>query len=206
MHEPEVATDLAKTLVEIANQFGRGAKAIVSDMNEPLGRSIGTGLEVIEARDFLRGSDIPRVRELCLLVAQTMLALAGVDDGQTRTLHALESGEAYEKLIELVEAQGASRAGLEAMKRPGRRSELTAQTEGFVQAIDAASLGNIAREWAGNDALAGIRVNVRIGDRVERGDVLAELYGAGAAPQTASAAFAIAPQAPPAHPLIYAVL
>ncbi|MHB8147979.1 MAG: thymidine phosphorylase, partial [Vulcanimicrobiaceae bacterium] len=77
MQTPREAIELAQALVDISREFGRGAKAIVSDMNEPLGRSIGTGIEVIEARDFLRAQIVDtRVREQCLHVASAMLELA----------------------------------------------------------------------------------------------------------------------------------
>ena len=79
MRDVEQAQALAQMLVGISEQFGRKARAIVSDMNEPLGQCIGTGIEVVEARDMLRGgAGDERARSGCLQIAAAMLELGGV--------------------------------------------------------------------------------------------------------------------------------
>lgn len=201
------ATTLANELVAVARRFDRQARALVTDMNEPLGHAIGTGIEVIEARDFLRERNKDaRVRELALRVAGEMLALAGVALPREDAERALDSGAAYEKLVELVEAQGGSRSALERMGLPMQVEEARAQRAGYVSAIDAVELGNLARVWSERQSSAGIVTAVRIGDRVEAGHVLARAYGDGARARAAQAAFTVSDEAPSPRPLIYTVV
>ncbi|MGR4066120.1 MAG: thymidine phosphorylase [Vulcanimicrobiaceae bacterium] len=178
MKEPRGATELARTLVEIAGRFGRNARAIVSRMDEPLGRSIGTGIEVIEARDILTGAEAGgRAGELSLVVAGAMLELAGVPEPRIAASRALASGAAFEKFVEMIAAQGSSADALARMRPPALRREHVAERSGFLGAVDAAGMGDIARIWTASEPDAGIRVLARIGDRLERGDVLAETFG-----------------------------
>ncbi|MHB8704219.1 MAG: thymidine phosphorylase [Candidatus Tyrphobacter sp.] len=201
------AEALARELVSVAARFDREARALVTDMNEPLGRSVGTGIEAIEARDLLRGeiSDA-RVREAVLRVAAEMLAVAGVAQPQSAAERALDSGAAYEKLVALVEAQGSSRAALEAMRRPQREEEARATRAGYVHAVDAVEIGNLARAWSERESSAGVVVAARIGDRVERGDVLARGYGAAADATTLTPCFTISDERPEPRPLVYATV
>ncbi len=207
MRTRDEAVELAQALVDISREFGRGAKAIVSDMNEPLGRSIGTGIEVIEARDFLRGRMLDaRVRELCLQVATAMLELAGVGEPRALAASVLESGGAYEKFVELIEAQGGSKHALEALALPERVQPVNAQREGYIERIDAVALGNLAREWSGKAPTAGIRLSVRLGDRVERGQLLAECYSAHGNGSQVQTAITIGDARPTPHSLVYATI
>jgi pyrimidine-nucleoside phosphorylase len=192
MRDAAQAQALADLLVRISEQFGRRAHAIVSDMNEPLGRYIGTGVEVVEARDLLRGSERDaRALEGCLQIAASMLDLGGISDARARAVHAIDDGSAYAKFVELVEAQGGSRAALETLAPDSRRHEVRAASAGVVNAIDAVALGNIARTLTHRNPLAGLRVGVRIGERVASGAVLAEIFGEGFDPQSVAATFVV---------------
>jgi pyrimidine-nucleoside phosphorylase len=175
------AQELARMLVAISAQFGRRAHAIVSDMNEPLGHCIGTGIEVVEAREVLRGRERDeRVLAGCLQIATAMLELGGIGDARARALQAIESGAAYAKFVEMIEAQGGSRAALEALAPDSRRHDVRATANGAVRAIDAVALGNVARRLTNGSARAGLCVAVRVGDRVSHGDLLVEVFGEGA--------------------------
>lgn len=199
--------ELAQALVDTSREFGRRARAIVSDMNEPLGRSIGTGIEVIEARDFLRGNvHDARIREQCLHIASAMLELAGVEEPHAAAVRALESGSAYEKLVEMIEAQGSTRKALEGLALPQRMEPLRADRDGFVQRIDGVALGNAGREWSQKTPTGGIRVGVRTGDQVSKGDALAECYGDHANPVQIRHAIELGDTAPPSRPLVYATI
>ncbi len=178
MRDERDATLLARRLVEVAGRFGRPAHAIVSAMSEPLGRCIGTGIETIEARDFLRGSrSDARVLELVTAVAAKMLALGGVDDGERRATQALADGSAYERFVALVEAQGATRDALETLAVAPHAREIRASSAGVVAAIDAVALGNAARRLTQQHATAGIELFVRVGEKIERGQPMATIYG-----------------------------
>jgi pyrimidine-nucleoside phosphorylase len=207
MHDVERATDLARVLVAIAERFGRRARAVVSDMNEPLGRCIGSGLELIEARDVLRTARADdRTIGGCLSVATEMLELAGIADARPRAEAALRDGSAYAKFVEMIEAQGSSRAALEALRPSAAGASAVAARSGFVTRIDARGLGEAARALWERDRTAGIMVDVRVGDTVESGAALASIFGEGVESARVAACFEIGDEAPPARPLIHAVI
>jgi pyrimidine-nucleoside phosphorylase len=207
MRDVQQAEALARMLVGISEQFGRKAHAIVSDMNEPLGRCIGTGIEVVEAREILRGdTSDERARSGCLQIARVMLELGGIADPQARARGALEDGSAYAKFVEMIEAQGGSRSALEALAPDAQVTKLRASADGIIVAIDAVRLGHVARELSAGNRRAGIRLNARIGDRIARGDVLADIYGQGADPESIAPAFTIGAVSPASRPLVYATI
>lgn len=207
MRDPERAAELARMLVHLAHRFGRKARAVVSDMNEPLGLSVGPALEVIEARDVLRGAETDaRIREGCLQVAEAMLDLAGIEKPRTAAVSALDGGGAYEKFIAMIEAQGSSRAALEAMRPHPQRHPVRAACDGFVTGIDAVCLGNLAREAAQTHENAGILLSVRVGRRVERGAILAEVCGSHVGVHHVEQAISIGSTAPVPRPLVYAAI
>lgn len=201
---------LAGTLVRLAAGFGRRATALISDMEEPLGAAVGSGIEAVEARDFLRGDERdPRLAEAVLAVAHEMLRVGGIPDADVvpRTLGALESGAAYERFVALVEAQGGSRAALDRIAVHPHRATAAAPRDGIVTAIDAVAIGELARELvAASGPFAGIRIVARVGTPVRAGDVLAECAGTGVSPAVVAAAFAIGAAAPPERPIVAAAL
>ena len=193
MRETAQAQTLAGMLVRISERFGRKAHAIVSDMNEPLGRYIGTGVEVVETRELLRGRERDaHALEGCLQIATAMLDLGNIGEARARALEAIENGSAYAKFVEMVEAQGGSREALEALTPDPRRHEVHAKHEGAITAIDAVALGNIARTLTKHNSRAGLRVGVRLGEHVAKGKVVAEIFGEGADPKSVAAAFTVA--------------
>ncbi len=171
------ARELARLLVEIAGRFGRRARAFVTDMNQPLGRCIGPGLEAIEARDFLRGAGDSRAREVVLAIAAALVEECGLDDAQTRVARALDNGMGYAKLVEMIRAQHGDPQAFEAM-HAGGAEPVPAREAGYVRAVDVVRLGNAARNLSSHDALGGLRVTARIGDRVTPGQTLLYAYGA----------------------------
>src|SRR6202790_1954438 len=79
MRTVEDATGLARTLVRLAASFGKRASALVSDMEEPLGAAVGSGIEAVEPRDFLGADDRdPRLSEAVFAVVHEMLRVGGV--------------------------------------------------------------------------------------------------------------------------------
>jgi thymidine phosphorylase len=188
------AHELATAMVEISARLGRRASALITDMDEPLGPSIGNALEAIEARDFLKGvARDPRLGEVVRLIAAEMLYVGGVTIKAAEEVEAaLASGRAYEKFIALIEAQGGSRAGLEGMRIPAKRVAARAVRDGRVTNVNAIALGELARTTVdryGSDA--GIIVRTRVGDAVRAGDALAELIGAGDDVAAIGAAFTV---------------
>ncbi|MHB8230989.1 MAG: thymidine phosphorylase [Vulcanimicrobiaceae bacterium] len=219
MQDARAAHELAGWLVEIARRFGRRATAFVTNMDEPLGHSIGTGIEVIEARNFLtrhaesppchpepvEGQEPPEGREhtLVLRIVEAMLEAAGIEGGAGRVRAALQSGAGYEKLVAMVEAQGSSRAALESLHVDANPSVVASSHAGWVRAMDVVRLGNVGRRLAEHDPAGGLRVAVRIGDHVERGAPLAYVYGTDRdAARSLESAFEIAPEVVAPTPVI----
>ncbi len=205
----EQARELAESMVEIAARLGRRASALITDMDEPLGPSIGNALEAIEARDFLAGSSRDaRLDEVVRLIASEMLRVGGASgDVGARVDDALASGRAYEKFIAMLEAQGAARAGIEGMRVPEHRVAARAARDGSVTAVNAIALGELAREAVdGHGSSAGIIVRARVGDAVRAGDTLAELIGAGNDAAAVGEAFSVAHRDAERRPLLHAIV
>jgi pyrimidine-nucleoside phosphorylase len=205
----EMARELAAAMVELAARLGRRASALLTDMNEPLGPSIGNALEAIEARDFLAGtSRDARLGEVVRLIAAEMLHVGGAPDATPARLDAaLADGSAYAKFIALLEAQGSTRAAIEGMRVPEKRVAALAQRDGTLAEVDATALGELARSAVDRyGAFAGIIVRKRIGDRVRAGDTLAELVGAGEDATAIRDAFAMEDRVVAKRPLLGAVV
>jgi pyrimidine-nucleoside phosphorylase len=177
--EPDQARELARWLVEICKGFGRKAIAFVTDMHQPLGRTIGTGIEMVEARDILQGGavDADRAQTLIRKVVAALLDASEIAGGEKRAAEALRDGTGYAKLIEMLEAQGASRSALESLELDAKPVIVKSSQAGFVNAIDVVHLGNAGRRLSQHDSLGGLFVNAQIGDRVEAGETLARVYG-----------------------------
>jgi pyrimidine-nucleoside phosphorylase len=203
MRDPADARELAQWLVEIAARFDRRATAFVTDMNQPLGCCIGTAIEVIEAREFLRGRADARAKELVLAIAGALVAESGFDESETLVKAALASGRGYEKFCEMISAQHGDVKAFEAMKL-GPPLEIAAAQTGYVESIDVVRLGHAGRALSAKDPLGGLQIAVRIGDRVDPGSPLARAYGAARRDALSLAhAFTISPQPSQPPPLLY---
>jgi pyrimidine-nucleoside phosphorylase len=210
MRTREDALALAELLVRLTHGCGKRASALVTDMDEPLAANIGTGAEAIEARDFLRGSARDaRLAQLATIVAHEMLRVGGVPEDEIATRHegAISSGAAYEKFIEMLEAQGGSRRRVESMELVRERSVISASRSGIVGAIDSVAIGEAARGLvAAGGPFAGIRIVARVGTQVGRGDELAYVFGPASAIDGVAAAFSIGKTTPVVRPLVEAVV
>ncbi|MFN8423539.1 MAG: thymidine phosphorylase [Anaerolineae bacterium] len=187
----------AQALAEAMLAIGRAAApprrmaALLTAMDEPLGRAIGNALEVREAIETLRGDGPPDLLELALRTASLLHVAAGaavhVDEARPRLERALASGEALERLRRMVASQGGDAACVDAPDRlpsaPIRRAVL-APTAGVVRRVDARALGDGAvalgagRRVKGEaiDHAVGFVLCARVGERVAAGDALAEVH------------------------------
>jgi len=200
------ARALAESLVRLSAAFGRHAYAFGSDMEEPLGGAVGTGLEILEACAYLRGERRDsRLAGVCERIAAEMLRVGGFAGDARRALEtALAGGEAFARFERMLAAQGA-RADWAARLAPHRTAtSVAAARSGYVCGIDAVALGEIARELCERDGSgAGLRVAVRTGDAVAPGHTLATVFGDRACAPRVAAAFSIGDEPPPERPLIY---
>jgi pyrimidine-nucleoside phosphorylase len=184
--------DLAKVMVTIGEHVGRKTVALITEMDRPLGNAIGNSLEVIEAVDTLRSHGPEDLTELCLQLSANMLYLANMGDlEKCRMLakNALDSGRAYEKLKEMVEAQGGDVSVIEnteGFEKAPIVYEVKADQEGFISQMNTERLGiasvvlGAGRENKEDsiDYSAGIILQAKIGDRIKLGQTLATLYTA----------------------------
>ena len=194
MKDLESAWTLARTLVAVTEGFGPRASAVISDMNQPLAPAVGSGLEAIEARDYLRGERRdPRLHELIVAVAGSMLSLAGHDPGGAAA--ALAGAGPYDRFTAMVEAQGGSLASLESLRPASGAFAARSGGDGYVSGVDTAAIGELARtiECRGI-ACGGIRLDKRIGDRIRRDEPLGSVFGGDAADaQSLARAFSVGP-------------
>jgi pyrimidine-nucleoside phosphorylase len=221
----EDSVKLAKEMVRIGKTAGRRVMALVTDMDQPLGRNIGNALEVMEAAEILKGREPGRARDLCLEVAARMAMLSfGMDEKEARgkAEAALESGAGLQKLREMVAAQGGDAAALDDYARlPTAREHvaLEAPRAGYLSALQAQTLGLAANALGAGrsskeaeiDPAVGIVLHKRVGDRINCGDTIATLHVNSRAHleealELARQAVTIAPQPPEARPLIFEII
>lgn len=192
MRDKESALTLAKTMVSIGENFGRKTVAILTRMDQPLGKAVGNGLEVQEAIDTLRGEGPEDLTELCIGLAVRLIAMT-CDDDKKRIEHDVRSliknGKALEQFRRFVENQGGDGRVVEdpsILPKSTHSLDVKAVSSGYVQSIPAHDVGILARDLGAGritmddtlDMAAGIYLHKKVGDKVERGDVLATLYSA----------------------------
>lgn len=190
MKTTDEAIELAKAMVAIGEKVGRKTIALITDMDRPLGKSIGNALEMKEVCDTLKGKGPKDLTELCLTLATNMLYLAGkgsLDDCYDLAKDALESGKAFEKLKEMVKAQGGDVSVIEdnsKFESSKVARGLAAAQEGYIYSMDTEKCGvasmilGAGREKKEDtiDYSAGVIIHKKIGDYVKRGDLIASLY------------------------------
>lgn len=191
----EKSVELAQTMVKIGLQFNKQTIGFITDMNEPLGNTIGNWLEVVESVECLRGTrgtnDLSSdLMEITHTLAGAMLMLgkkAGtIEEGIELSRQSIANGRAYQKFLQLVVAQGGDEAAIENLEKyplPRYTVEVRTMKEGYISDLDALELGFTAimlgagREKIDDpiDHKAGIVLKKKAGDRVEIGDTLAVL-------------------------------
>ena len=189
----EEAENLAKLMIDIGRKAGRKMVAVISDMSQPLGRTVGNALEVEEAVQVLKGGGPEDLRQLCLELAGEMIRIGGraesFEEGKETARQVLSDGRALEKFRQMVRRQGGDDRIVEEPERMGSsrysRDVLAGRT-GFIAEMAAQEIGRASQHLGAGrlrkedeiDFTAGIRMHVRIGNFVKEGDVLATLYGA----------------------------
>ena len=190
MKTVEEAEQLARKMVDIGKIAGRKVEALVTDMDIPLGHAIGNSLEVIEAVDTLRGHGPEDLTYICKELAATMLNMAGVGDlpeCEKKVEEVIVSGEALNKLIEMVENQHGDSSVIRdtsLFEKASIEHKVLAKEEGYIGHIDSEACGiasvvlEAGRETKESDIdyASGIILNKKLGEEVKVGDVIATLY------------------------------
>ncbi len=191
MKNIDEATKLAELMVKIGNNAGRKVTAILTDMDEPLGLAVGNQLEVIEAINTLKGNGPKDLTELCIEIGAYLVVDAQKADtfAEARALlkKQIENGEAFNKLCEMVKAQGGN---VDYIRNPNLWQSakeviaIKSEKAGFVNYINALDIGVSSMLLGGGretitdqiDPSVGIVLNKKIDDYVEKGEVLAYLH------------------------------
>lgn len=218
----EDTVKLAETMVSIGQGAGRRTVALITDMDQPLGRAIGNALEMKEAIETLQGQGPSDLVELTLALGAEMLVLGGVsgdlDDARKRLRDAISSGRALAKFREMVVNQGGDPAYVDEPERlvtAPVRAVVEAPIDGWVDAIESDELGTITMELGAGrrthddeiDHSVGLVLHAKVGTNVKAGDPLCEVHAArpedlARVKDRLQSAFFISPRAPEPRPLV----
>ncbi|MBR2321846.1 MAG: pyrimidine-nucleoside phosphorylase [Clostridia bacterium] len=190
MKTQEKSRELAEWMVAIGQKAGKRMRALITDMDRPLGYAIGNSLEVVEAIHTLQGKGPADLTELCVALAAHILELAEKGDYATcekMVRNAIADGTGLAMLVRMVKAQGGNSEWiLNPEKFPTAKysREVTAKEDGYIVGVDTEGYG-VASLLLGAgrntkedviDFAAGIMLKAKTGDLVKKGDVIAVLY------------------------------
>lgn len=184
MKTVEEARELAQTMVDLGKAVGRKTVAVITDMSQPLGLAIGNRLEILEAIEILQGKGREDISHFICELAQIMLSLADVDKTVEEVSQHLENGQALAKFEEMVAAQGGD---LEDLYRPVNVAhvvDIPAQETGVISALPAMDFGLYAMRLGAGRAVksddldyeTGIVFEKKVGDSVQKGEIVAKVY------------------------------
>jgi pyrimidine-nucleoside phosphorylase len=191
MREFEDAKKLAEMLVNASRAMGKKTVALLTNMNQPLGRWVGNAVETIEAIEVLRGNLVGDFASLSIELSAHMLVVGGItnnlDIARRKVLAVLQSGAALEKFRACIETQhGDPRVvdDLNLLPKGKLQALVSAQNEGFVSQIATDEIGRIVMDWGGGrkkledkiDYGVGLYIHAKPGDRVNIGDPLVTAY------------------------------
>ncbi|KFE63517.1 Pyrimidine-nucleoside phosphorylase [Hyalangium minutum] len=222
MKRLEDSRALARTMIGIGTQMKRKVTALITDMDQPLGRAVGNALEVIEAVDMLRGKAPADYTEVTLALTAEMLVLGGkaANEAQARQLlqRAMDDGSALRKLKEIVQVQGGDPLAIDDYSRlPQAKAtaDVLAPGDGFVTGIDTEAVGLAAvalgagrqRVDSRIDPAVGFTLLRKVGEPVKAGEPVVRVHYNDAGPlqdvkARLLAAYRFGPQAPAPRPLI----
>lgn len=191
MKNIEDARELSRTMIEIGNLANRETVCVITNMNEPLGFTVGNSLEIIEAIEFLQGKMPEDLKQVVLELGAYMVKLAGkgsnIEENKKMLVENIQNGKAYNKFIELVQNQGGDIEYVKDVTKFEKAKiiqEVISTTEGYVQEINAEEIGKLSCDLGAGrktkkdkiDLQVGIILNKKIGDFVNKGDKLATIY------------------------------
>jgi len=190
MTDEQSAELLAREIISITRRFGVKTTAVLTDMNQPLGRAVGNALEVAEAIACLKGQGPADLRKIVLELAAEMLVLAGRKDrveARKRAEDALERGRALDKFREMVRIQGGDPRIVDdpvLLPQAGGKIKAISERSGIVQSINTYQIGMLEVELGAGrrrkedliDPAVGFEIYKKIGDEVREGEALATVH------------------------------
>lgn len=192
MQTLEEAKELASIMVNIGNGAGKPTTAVITDMSQPLGNTVGNAMEVIEAIEALQGHGPSDLMEVVFALGSCMLQSAGRvhtrEEAQKMMREVISDGSALRIFADFVEAQGGNPTEVyhpELLPAARQKLEVPSPADGYVDGIDALAIGNACMLLGGGrvtkdsviDLSVGIRLLAKTGAAVDKGDSLAVIYG-----------------------------
>lgn len=187
MKNIEDASKLAELMIRIGQYHNRDTRAIISNMDEPIGYAVGNILEIKEVIESLNGKGPSDLMELCYEAGSIMLMQAKLADDKESALQMLkeviDNGKALDKFKELVKAEGGDVTYIDnpsKFKEAKYQIDLLSKEEGYIHHIDALTVGLASMRLGGGretkddviDMSAGIYLNKKVGDYVKKGEKL----------------------------------
>ena len=192
MKTKERAKELANEMIEIGRLAGRETVAVITPMEEPLGKNVGNNLEVIEAVEALKGNIAEDVKNVVLELGSNMLKLAGkgndLEDNKSKMMDNILNGKALEKFKELVANQGGDVTYIKDTNKFEKAKYILPVTleeqNGIVKELKAEEVGKLSVFLGGGrirkedkiDSSVGITLIKKIGDKIEKGDTVAYIH------------------------------
>ena len=190
MKTPEASRELAERMVAIGKAAGKRMRALITDMDRPLGYAIGNSLEVIEAINTLKGNGPEDLTELSIALASHMLVISdrgSYDECEKNVRRVIENGEALMTFANMVEAQGGNKEWIlspELFPAAPYSKEVLADKDGYIIGVNTEGYGTASLLLGAGrntmedkiDFAAGIKLVKKTGDKVAKGDVIGVLY------------------------------
>ena len=184
MKTKDNAIKLANLMIKIGKYYDRKVVCVLSNMEEPLGKNIGNGLEVIEAINTLKGEGPKDLSNLVITLSSIMVSLSldiTEEEAKIKLLEKIKNGEAYNKFKEFIKAQGGD---INNIKQEENVVSIKSSKDGFIKSINTYKLGEIVRKIGGGrlnkedsiDYGVGIVLNKKIGDYLFENEELLKLY------------------------------
>ncbi len=191
MKDLDHAVELAQGMVNIGKKFNKNIKALITNMNQPLGYAVGNAIEVIEVFDTLKGKGPEDLYELSLDIVSHGLLISGksknLEEARKKTIEKINSGEALNKLGDMIQAQGGDRKVVEdysLLKIPKTSYQLKSEEDGYVESLEVEKIGYASMLLGAGrrkkddiiDPSVGLKFYLNIGDKVKKGDLIGEIF------------------------------
>lgn len=178
------AQELANLMIKIGKHYNKSVKCVLTSMEEPLGNTVGNGIEVIEAIDTLKGKGPKDLEELVLTLGSLMISDSkkiSIASAKNEIKDALDSGLGYEKFKQLVKYQGGD---IDDIEIEDHYISIKSPKEGYIERIDTYKIGDIVKKLGGGrmtkddiiDYGVGIDLSVKVGDLVLENEELLKIY------------------------------
>ncbi len=185
------AKALANSLINTAKSFKKDVIAFITDMNQPLGNYIGNWLEVYESVKILQGANVPDLNEVTFNLSGAMIFLGkkagSINEGIEISKELVKNGKAFDKFLEIVRLQNGDVSFIKNLNKYPKakfKEVITASKSGYLEKVNNYQIGMASLELGAGrrtkedkiDPTAGIIFHPKIGDKIKKGQIIAELF------------------------------